>query len=187
MATTPVVQQDGVYFDLKDCAGFLRRTSAAGIDGLVLIGAWYGMAFGWSFWDPMTQFEGLTLVWCLVIFLYLGPLKVSRARTIGYRFLGLRVVDLWGGRPSMGRMFLRTFLLMLGFSLWLWPHDLLLMFSLPDRRKLTDLFAGTTVVRTRANPQGQGPIVLAYYDVMGYFLIFGEVRRPSKPRPTGLD
>ena len=78
-------------------------------------------------------------------------------------------------------------MLVLGFSTGFWLQDLLWTFSLPDRRKLTDLFAGTTVVRARANPEGQGPIVLAYYDVMGYFLIFGEVRRPSKARPSGLD
>ena len=185
--TTSADKPIGVYFDPKDCAGFWRRTTAAGIDAAVLWGAWYGLAFGWAAWRPTTDYQEPTLIfaWFLVIFLYLGVLKASRWGTAGYRLLGLRVVDLRGGRPSLSRMFLRSFLLVFGFSTGFWLHDLLWTFSLPDRRKLTDLFAGTTVVRARANPEGRGPIVLAYYDVMGYFLIFAEVRRLSKPQRTG--
>ncbi len=190
MTTTPVDTHLGVFYEPKDYAGFFRRLFAGLIDAIVLLTIW---AVSFVGIELLTQLRGpgvwemfFTLI--LSIYLYLGWLKASHIGTLGYRLLRIRVVDIYGRRPSAQRMILRC-LIQVFVVAWLrnFYFDFLWMASQSDRRKLSDQFAGTYVVRTAAVPIGEGPIVLAYYGAFSYFLVFSEVQRPLKPRPTGLD
>jgi uncharacterized RDD family membrane protein YckC len=175
MATHPPDKRpDGVYFSPGDYAGFVRRVAAGVVDVVALWVIWLALAFAWWLTEPELSLEGAFVLAC---YLYLAPLKASRARTLGYRLAGLRVVDLYGRRPSLARMTLRCLPLMVGAGFWL--TDLLWMFGERERRKLTDLLAGTYVVRAGVEAAGNGPVVAAYYDAFGYFLVFGEVRRAA--------
>jgi uncharacterized RDD family membrane protein YckC len=118
----------------------------------------------------------------VLCYLYLGPLKRSRWRTLGYQLTDLRIVDLHGHRPSLPRMTFRCVLLTLGAGFWLF--DLLWILGNSDRRKFSDQFAGTYVVRARARPVGFGPIVATYYYFVTNCFVFGEVARaPIDRRP----
>jgi uncharacterized RDD family membrane protein YckC len=82
----------------------------------------------------------------LVVVLYftVAP-TVSAGRTLGKTAMGLRVIRLEGGAPSLGDNFLRS----LGYLLDLLGLGPILMFFHPQSRRLGDLLAGTVVVRER--------------------------------------
>ena len=115
--------------------------------------------------------------WLPICYLYLAPLKASRLRTVGYRLMGLRVVDLQGRRPGWVRMTIRLVAMSFG-SLW-WVLDLFWMCGQSDRRKISDLYAGTYVVRVNAAPEGRGAVGLGFYGIFTYFFVFREVLRPT--------
>jgi uncharacterized RDD family membrane protein YckC len=171
----PGSRAEGVYFARSDVAGLGRRLVADCIDATfllvfwaVLINVWLavgyqrGIAAGWAW-----------VGWLLACLLFLGPLKRSWLRTPGYRVAGVRVVDLRGGPPTLLAMAARSALYLAGFYFILFDFVWFLLSR--RRRKMTDMFAGTYVVRSGAHPQGRGLLVPAYYAVFGYFLVIGEV------------
>jgi uncharacterized RDD family membrane protein YckC len=175
MATHPLDKRPaGVYFSPGDYGGFVRRVAAGAVDVVALLVVWVVLAVLWSLTEPELSLAGAYVLAC---YLYLAPLKASRARTLGYRLAGLRVVDHYGRRPSVLRMSVRCAPLLIGSGFWL--IDLLWMLGERERRKLSDLLAGTYVVRAGVEPAGNGPVVVAYYAALGYFLVFGEVRRAA--------
>jgi uncharacterized RDD family membrane protein YckC len=147
-------------------AGFWRRFAAGWIDlgiilpvGLVL--AWIASALadvhlppsrirGPDFWldlvlasDPalMTAFAMILIV----AIVYLMVFQVMMGRTLGMRVLKMRVIDVWGDRPSIARCAARTAgylaglaTVMLGF-LWVGFDS--------EKRGLHDWIAGTYVIR----------------------------------------
>ena len=116
--------------------------------------------------------SALGLVW-----FYLAVLKPSKVRTVGYWLLGCRIVDLRGQKPSILRMRFRSILWVFGpFNLL---FDLIWCGIDDDRQSLRDRFVGTCVVRNRAVPIGNGEIHLAYFNAMGYALVFPRVVHPK--------
>jgi uncharacterized RDD family membrane protein YckC len=147
-------------------AGFWRRFAAGWIDlGIILpvglILAWIASALadvhlppsrirGPDFWldlvlasDPalMTAFAMILIVGVV----YLMVFQVMMGRTLGMRVLKMRVIDVWGERPSIGRCAARTAgylaglaTVMLGF-LWVGFDS--------EKRGLHDWIAGTYVIK----------------------------------------
>jgi uncharacterized RDD family membrane protein YckC len=147
-------------------AGFWRRVGAGWIDlaiivpvGLVL--AWIATALadvhlppsrikGPDFWldlilasDPavMTTFAMILIVGVV----YLMVFQALLGQTVGMRLLGMRVIDVWGDRPSIARCAARTAgylaglaTAMLGF-LWVGFDS--------EKRGLHEWIAGTYVIK----------------------------------------
>jgi uncharacterized RDD family membrane protein YckC len=178
MTGTGAVEQaaEGVYFSPRDSAGVWRRLVCGLIDVGVLWVLLVALLVGWSVLSLPREFAGLSLAaaWMLTCFGYLAVLKQSRLGTVGDRATGLKVVDLRGGRPSLTRMTVRCGLLLLGTGFIL--IDLLCVLGTRRRQKLSDVIAGTYVVRSGATPEGRGRVVLAIHCVFGYFFVHEAVR-----------
>jgi len=147
-------------------AGFWRRFAAGWVDVAIILPV--GLILSWvarslagvhlpasrihgpDFWldlilasDPaiMTTF----VMVLIVAVVYLMVFQALRAQTIGMRLLGMRIVDVWGDRPSIGRCAARTggylanlATAMLGF-LWVGFDS--------EKRGLHDWIAGTYVIK----------------------------------------
>ncbi len=147
-------------------AGFWRRLAAGFVDLAVILPV--SLVFTWiasniagvhlpasrirgiDFWldlllssDPalMTAFAMIIVVACI----YLMTFQVVMGQTLGMRLLRMRVIDVWGERPSIARCAARTggYLLgaatvMLGF-LWVGFDS--------EKRGLHDWIAGTYVIK----------------------------------------
>jgi uncharacterized RDD family membrane protein YckC len=102
----------------------------------------------------------------LVVVLYFTVAQtVSAGRTLGKAAMGLRVIRLDGGTPSLGDNFLRS----LGYLVDLLGVGPILMFVHPQSRRIGDLLGGTLVVRERtpvtlAAATAAAPVYLRSYD-----------------------
>lgn len=170
----------GVVFSAKHQVGFWRRALASFIDFAVIYVLYMVLfTFWWSRSDsPWFNAFTFLLATTLVVALYIGPLKRSWLRTPGYRVAGVRIVNLRGERPALTMMLLRgaMYLFGTGFAL----IDFAWILGQRPRQKLSDLVAGTYVVRVDAKPMAHGEIVLAYYLLGGHFWVFREVRAISR-------
>lgn len=147
-------------------AGFWRRLGAAMIDLAVILPV--GLLLGWiatsiagvslppsrmrslDFWldlvldsDPALVTGAMMIVVAAVA--YLLAFQALLGRTLGMRALGMRVIDVWGDRPSVARCAARTAgylasvaTAMLGF-LWVGFDS--------EKRGLHDWIAGTYVIK----------------------------------------
>ncbi|MFQ5599216.1 MAG: RDD family protein [Candidatus Krumholzibacteriia bacterium] len=114
----------------------------------------------------------LSLLFCYVYFV---ELERSKPGTIGFRILGLRIVNLQGQQPSRLDMANRFVMA------WLGPLnilvDLLWIPSDENRQALRDKFAGTYVIKRNAKPSGHGLVICATYFLLGFTWTFREVER----------
>jgi uncharacterized RDD family membrane protein YckC len=188
---------NGLYFARQDYAGLLRRLIIIVVDLLVivLVGflvlvvwavassaqqgpvldfVWLGFAY--FVWLGFAYLGFAYFVWLGFAYLYLTLLRGSRLRTLGYILTGVKIVNLKGGRPSFFWMNLRLFLWISGplnpivDLLWFWSDE--------NRQMLRDKLAGTYVVRKGAVPVGEGPIVASTLFLLGYTLVYPEVKKP---------
>jgi uncharacterized RDD family membrane protein YckC len=180
----PVEHIDGVFYARRDCAGFLRRAISGAIDAGVVWLLWvlnFNVVLAFR---PTEEVAALAIVIGLpgMGFLYFVVMKRSQVRTVGYRMTGLKVVNLRGSAPSVLAMTLRICVV-----IWLaWPFgvfDFLYMFGDERRRKLSDVLAGTCVVRTRAQPYGTGEVVSAVSFIYGHTYHHRELRRSETRVP----
>ena len=146
-------------------AGFWRRTLASLVDGVVLfpLAALFAGATSAIAGQPLPRFAEIGFAHAvrlavdgglagqvalaiagLVCFLYLLIFYATSGQTPGMRVLHMRVIDPYGGAPSVLRSLARIFALILSLSLaslgWLW-----IGFS-REKRGLHDILAGTWVV-----------------------------------------
>jgi uncharacterized RDD family membrane protein YckC len=166
----------GVYFAPEDYVGFGPRLVIFAIDGLVLLGSLWLLQILWE--GAVGRAWGLfALLAALSVWLYIVPLKRSPIRTVGYRLINCRLVTLDGKPPSLFMMTFRSLFWVFG------PGNLILDFIWcgidQDRQTLRDRYAGACLVKNGANPVGEGPIHLAYYDAMGYNLMLAHVVHSS--------
>ena len=168
----------GVYFAPDDYVGIMRRIAILLIDLAVLIIVY--VLFAVLLIPIVGNRNGsMGLLYFGVVWAYLTMLKSSRIRTVGYRLMGARIINLRGGRPSMFRMTFRLLLWALGpFNLL---FDLLWSSVDDDRQSLRDRIAGTCVVNTQAEPIGTAEIQLKYYYAFGLALMYSRVMRPQDP------
>lgn len=167
--------KEGVYYQTRDYAGILRRLFIDTVDLVVLIILAFVLFImgAWSDWLS-EAFVPLFLVLC---YIYLAGLKATRMGTLGYILAGVRLVNLQGQQASIWRSSFRLGLILLGPLNLLF--DLLWVGNDPNRQSIRDKFAGTYVVRRKANPTGRGPISYKTYFVMSYTLLFPEIIRKS--------
>jgi uncharacterized RDD family membrane protein YckC len=116
----------------------------------------------------------ISLVWICVWFGYFVVVKRSNLRTLGYRMLGVRVVNLKGERPSIIALAVRLLFVFGGpFNFLI---DLIWITDNQNRQAMRDHFAGTYVIKRDAEPSGVGRIVWTPHHILGFNFIFKEVR-----------
>ncbi len=164
----------GVYFALDDYVGIMRRVVILVVDLAVLIVMY--IVFAALFTTLAGDLNGtFILIYLLCVWAYLTVIKASRIRTVGYWLTGSRILNLRGKRPSIFRMTFRMLLWAFGpFNLL---FDLLWSGIDDDRQTLRDRFAGTCVVKNRAEPIGTAEIHLTYYHALGFALMYPRVMR----------
>ena len=87
----------------------------------------------------------------------------------------VRVTDLHGQRPGLGRLTIRL-IIGLGFNSLV---DLVFVASDASRQGLRDKLAGTYVIKRQAVIAGRGELVYANLFLMNMALIYREVKRPQ--------
>ena len=176
--TTPPPAEFGVFYRREDAPGFFLRMLIASVDGVCLLAL--AIALGLVMAAILPPGHG-TLIGAgivLTCWAYEVPLKRSRPGTAGYLLFRVKVVDLYGHRPGLIRMTLRT-LVSFGFNPLL---DLIWATSDDSRQGLRDKLCGTYVVRRSAVPCGRGELAYASVFVAGMSMIYREVRRGSSAR-----
>lgn len=166
----------GAYFLTSDYVGLMPRVAILIVDVFTL--ALFYTAAGAAFvnLDILTDDQFLWFI-AISAWLYMTVLKASRFRTVGYWLLGARIVDLNGGKPSLLRMTFRFLLCVFGpFSL---IFDLLWVSTDQQRQTLRDRYAGTCVVKHRAEPVGRAEIRLVSYHALGFNLMYQQVMQPK--------
>jgi uncharacterized RDD family membrane protein YckC len=182
-------------------AGFWRRSVALFIDWIILaiVGCLLGFFFGESFlrmggWERFIGFA--------IALLYFVPLnsRLGGGQTVGKRALGIRVVSKTGEPLSVGRSFVRSFVLLLPFFVngapipmaWLRAGGglvfseivfglglaifYLIAFNAKTRQSLHDLVVGSYVVRVGSEGADKPKIWAGHYVVVALiFILVGVV------------
>ena len=159
----PYRKPDAVVADIADgeLADRGTRLGAAIIDGLIMLAILVPLMFMGGYWRAALENGGqvgfgTTLMWALVGFgvfaaVQFVPLNAT-GQTWGKKFLKIRIVDMAGNKPPVGRILgMRYFPVQLvGNIPFIGPLlgivNVLLIFR-ADRRCGHDLIAGTRVVR----------------------------------------
>ena len=169
-------QNYGVVYDRNDYAGFFKRVAIALIDFSVVCLVVVAVFFATTFLNlDDDDFLALNYIWAVVFSIgYLGLLRRSRFRTLGYIIANVKIVDLKGNRPSAFKMILRTGLLILGpFEFFI---DIAWLTSEITKQTLRDKYVGTYVVAMDASPVGRGTLKTVTLGVMGWSLMYKEVK-----------
>jgi uncharacterized RDD family membrane protein YckC len=182
-----------VCFDRRDYAGLVRRVVIVCIDFVATVVLSFGALIGiWYVWPILYPGSARPpeVMWAVptVAYLYLTMLQRSRIRTLGYIVTGVRIVGIEGKRPSLLQMTVRLIPLMP--VPWSLLFDLGWMVDDPRKQTLRDKWAGTFVVRRKAQPIGTAPVRYKRIGFSGVFLIFPEIGRveeapqpPAEPSP----
>lgn len=172
---------EGVYYWRHDYAGFWRRVLVSTVDAVVaLAGLLVFLLIGYAIM-PVSGVPFAFLIWLIVFYLYFVVCKRSRWRTLGYRCVCVRIVDVRGNSPSSSSMTFRLIVALIGTnSNVLGLVDILWISSDDHRQALRDKLAGTYVVRASAEPMGHGPIVYHVYHLLGWTLPVQDVRRSER-------
>ncbi len=138
---------------------FGRRGAAAAIDiGLmvalyVLLVAIFGEQRGGSGANTVTRLaDGGNVIVVILVFLYHWRTEAAWGRTLGKRWLGLRVVAEDGGPPTARAILVRNLLRPIDALPVLYLLGLAVAMSNPLRQRIGDLAAHTTVVSDSAPP-----------------------------------
>ena len=111
----------------------------------------HGWVRGWFVSDP------LCLSFLVVMFLYFALLEGLGGATVGKRLMGLRVVDVNGGRAGLSRSVIRNVLRVIDGLPTMGLVGAVLIATRADRARVGDLVAGTRVVRTGSDrPRSRG-------------------------------
>ncbi len=165
----------GVFYEITDYAGILRRFFIIVVDLAVLLALLWVLAFAASFSDRIAG--AAILAAPILCYAYLAGLKATPLGTVGYRLAGVRLSDLRGRQASIWRSTFRSGFLVFGpLNLF---FDLIWLSGDPNRQSMRDKFAGTYVVRRKAMPAGNGPIDYKTYFIMTNAFVFAEVSRPA--------
>jgi uncharacterized RDD family membrane protein YckC len=169
----------GVYYHRSDYCGLGRRFLVDVVDVVSALLAWYVFVFLLLLLPKFqlgidTLFATLLIIW----FAYFVILKWSPLGTLGYRVGGVKIVTVRGTRPSFFAYCERFFFSILGpFNFLL---DLLWLWTDPFGQTLRDKLTHAYVVRARAEPLGSGRVVYSSYHIMGWNLLFAEVRQEKR-------
>ncbi len=172
-------EPNAVYYADADYASPARRAGAWSTDLLVLFVAFWalGIAAGLLYVPrelrtqtrtPETQKQiskhikpaqvPLCLVWMAGVVFYHVALRRLRGGTLGYRIMGIRLIDKTGEAPAW-RVLVKRFGLAILFIMPLGASYFRCRKS-SKRQAMHDLFCGTWLVRKKARPAG--PAMIAY-------------------------
>ena len=170
----------GVYYDSKSYAGFWLRVFSWAVDLILLsiIVILYSLIYFNSQNSSMLAFNIYFWGSFFTCHLYLTLVKTSNSSTLGFWLAKIKVVDLYGKKPSFLTMTFRFLLLAIGpFGL---ITDLLWITSEETKQTLRDKFMGTFVVKKAAEPIGKGLIQHVRLFIFRWNLIIKEVSIPQK-------
>lgn len=112
-----------------------------------------------------------------ISYLYLAIYKRTDRSKIGYRVLGVKIINLEGKRPSIWQMTLRFFMLFFGpLNFFV---DILWLNGEENRQTLRDKMFGTYVIKRQAQPEGTGKILYYHQTFLLMSWVFREVERSS--------
>lgn len=155
-------EQVGPIYDRQAYAGFIRRSTALVIDGILLVGAWIGAPWIWYWAAPAGWVTEGSYRWVyfgmLVMALgYLIGFRLTTSGTPGYRIMRIRYATMLSGKPAVSSLLFRAVLAL--FLMWFFALDHL--WILFDERKQAwhDKVSGFYVVKCDARPVGTGRIV----------------------------
>lgn len=166
----------GVIFDKEEYAGFIKRVVIAVVDLIFILVVLAAVLFiSNNFISNKESFLNFNFVFFIFFSIwYLALVKRSKIRTIGYILTGVKIVNLKGEKPSIFKMILRASLLVLGpFELIV---DIIWLTSEATKQTLRDKYVGTYVVNLNANPIGKGKLQNVTLGVMGWNLMYKEVK-----------
>lgn len=161
----PYSSPEAVVADLSggNLAGRWERLGAAILDTVILMAILFPLMFVGGYWRLVTESGGqvpiaTTLLWAAIGFAVFAavqwvPLNAG-GQTWGKRVLGIKIVDMAGAKPPIGRLLGLRYLPMqaIGNVPMVGPllgiANVLLIFR-GDRRCGHDLIAGTQVVKAR--------------------------------------
>jgi uncharacterized RDD family membrane protein YckC len=168
----------GVYYDVRDYAGLIRRLLVDLVDFVVAVAASAVALAATSLLGPrVLDLPGVRLgVLALVWIGYLVILKASPYRTLGYRLGKARIVNYRGERPGIPRLIGRLAFVLGGPLNFLF--DALWLTGDENRQALRDKFASTYVIRDGCVPAGWGRVCYRNYTFWGMTFMFREVQRP---------
>jgi uncharacterized RDD family membrane protein YckC len=191
--STSITKDSVIYYDKNDYASLFQRISVIVIDLFIIGLVGYILSIVWTLWADPPDFELISefgwlsaaifspkYFWSLtsIAYLYLAILKRSRARTIGYWLLKIKIIDAKGNPPSLLRMTWRFLLLVFGpLNLII---DLLWLGGDNYRQTLRDKMSGTYVVKSNALPAGNGTLVFERYNLLGMSMIFTEIKADNE-------
>ena len=136
-------------------AGLGRRTAAALIDLLLMIGLFLLFAHEIGTWDTEGPQKRIALedwdfgLYVLAVLLYYFALEALIERTLGKAMLSLHVSDLAGGRAGTGRIFKRTLMRIVDFLPLFYLVGFVAIIANERNARLGDLVAKTAVVPDR--------------------------------------
>ena len=172
--------KEGVYYAAKDYAGLIKRYFIIAVDLIVIY--IFSLAVIVIFFDLPEKSELLIVSKLHVVFfisyIYLVIVKRSDWGTLGYILTGVKIVSIEGERPPIWNMTLRFLLLILG------PINLILdVFWLGGdeyKQTLRDKIVGTYVIAQDAVPLGRGEQLYVLYFLLGWSILFREVKTSSQ-------
>jgi len=168
----PAVRQ-GVFYDIHDYAGIGRRLIIVLID-LFVAGCLVLMAYLAAL--RVASISEYFVVYCiLIVFVYFAVLPTTSVGTVGYCTTGVRLVDLYGRPASLWRSTFRVGFMVFGPGILL--ADIIWLCGDPNRQSIRDKFAGTYVIRRKAQPLGSAAVKYKNYCIFTYNLMFAEVDR----------
>lgn len=169
--------EEGVLYATSDLISLPRRYLIMITDFAVLLALGLILAYLADF----DTSESFLMAWFGLALVYMVVLKRSRVRTLGYRIVGAKIVNLRGKPPSILRMLFRALLMQIGPANPLFD---VLWSGHRDDRTMRDLLSGTYVVDIDAQPARHGRIVYSHMFVFSYSLMYREVQDSTQGYST---
>lgn len=173
---------DGVYFSDEDYIGIWKRFGILIVDSVTLyllcVASGYALVVTFLF----ASFNTYQMMYVLITWIYLVPIKRSRMRTVGYRLFGAKLATLQGKRPSLFSLTLREAMWGMGFVNLLF--DLFWCSMDKSKQSFRDRLLQMYVVKNASQPIGDGEIHLVYYCALGNFYTLPAVYSGRKPNTS---
>ena len=180
----------GVYYRHEDYAGFFCRIIIAIIDAGVLLGGLTLLMYvWWQVWPDKASYLHAYYVgpWILVAYLYLVILQRS-VGTLGCFVTGVRIVDMFGNRPSVIRMTGRFIWLLCMLIRFYIIYDIIWLTGEESRQTLRDKIVGTYVIRKKAKPIGTGKYGIKVLCLAGQlWLRLREIEKQSEESNSNVE
>jgi uncharacterized RDD family membrane protein YckC len=165
-----------------DLASLGERIAGRIFDSLI-IGAYvlflfyvFALVFARSKFDSLTALQVLTIVLCLlpIIFYDLLSELIMNGQSVGKRIMKIKVISLDGGRASFGQYIIRWLFRLVDFTLTNSVCALVCVAASPNKQRVGDMVAGTTLIRTSPRTGLQQTIYIPTTDI-NYKVSFPEI------------